>query len=260
MTPWAKADISARVQEHEQDKVVVLTMPALKDGQMLCPALLSRESYDSKKAIADEAIFAANYDMKRIDIKGRLYSGFATYSEIPKNVHGYIGYCDTADEGADYLCAILGAQAGEYIYVTDILYTQDAQELTESQLCDMIASNGTREIMIESNNGGRAFARNIQRILHERRYMCSVRWFHQTHNKQSRILTNAPLVQKYVLFPEGWAQRWPAAYSAAMSYQREGKNKHDDFPDSISGVVEHFGMNTNAVSIPTADIRTLARI
>lgn len=260
MTPWSKNDISAKVQALEPDKTALLTMPAIQGDSMLCPALLSRESYESKKAIADEAIFAANYDMQRLDIKGRLYSGFQTYSVIPDNARGKIGYVDTADDGKDYLCAILGVQTNEYIYITDILFTQDAQELTEPKLCDMIAANGTREIMVESNNGGRAFARNIQRILQERRYSCAVQWFHQTSNKQARILTNAPIAQKYLLLPEGWAQRWQGFYSAIMSYQREGKNKHDDAPDCITGLIEHYGMNANHVSIPRADIRALARI
>lgn len=260
MTPWAKGDMGARLRALAPDECYVLSMPACTNGVMLCPDLLSFNSYNERKAIADVNIFAANYDMQRLDVKGRLYSGFQTYSVIPENARGKIGYVDTADEGKDYLCAILGVQANEYIYITDILFTQDAQELTEPKLCDMIAANGTREIMVESNNGGRAFARNIQRILQERRYSCAVQWFHQTSNKQARILTNAPIAQKYLLLPEGWAQRWQGFYSAIMSYQREGKNKHDDAPDCITGLIEHYGMNANHVSIPRADIRALARI
>jgi predicted phage terminase large subunit-like protein len=260
MTPWALNDLAAKIQSVEAERCYLLSMPALKDGEMLCPELLSRESYDSKKAIADEAIFAANYDMIRLDIKGCLYSGFQTYTQIPENRKGNIAYTDTADEGADYLCSIHAVQSGEFLFVTDVLYTQEPQEKTELELCDMIAENSTREIQIESNNGGRAFARNIQRILQERHYACSVRWFHQSENKQSRILTNAPVVQKYILFPEGWPLRWPSFYAALTRYQKEGKNKHDDAPDALTGLFSKFGCGANKISIPSGNIRARARI
>ena len=51
-------------------------------------------------------------------------------------------------------------------------------------------------------------------------------------------MTNASTVQKYILFPEDWAVRWPEFYYAVMTYQKEGKNKHDDGPDMLTGLIE----------------------
>ena len=92
--------------------------------------------------------------------------------------------------------------------------------------------------MIESNNGGRGFARNVTRIITEKGIRSYVKWFHQSENKKARILTQASTIQKYVLFPEGWADKWPAFYEAVINYQKEGKNKHDDAPDTLTGLVE----------------------
>jgi len=94
--------------------------------------------------------------------------------------------------------------------------------------------------MVESNNGGRAFARNVDRILRERNYTCAVNWFHQGENKVARILSNASNVMQHVYFPEGWNKKWPELYLALISYQRTGKNKHDDAPDALTGVVEKY--------------------
>jgi len=240
MTPWAKGDLSSRLVEIEPDRWHVLSMPAFDGINMLCPELLSKRSYDRLKKVGDEAIISANYDLRRVDIKGRLYSGFKTYSKLPEDTERNIGYTDTADEGKDYLCSIMGRKKGLNIYVTDIIYTQEAQEITEPMLIEAIKNNRTYDMMIESNNGGRAFARNIQRLLSEAGIQCFVDWFHQSKNKQSRILTNASLVQQSLIFPENWALKWPSFYNAMMMYQKEGKNKHDDAPDTATGIIEQF--------------------
>lgn len=42
----------------------------------------------------------------------------------------------------------------------------------------------------------------------------------------------------HVLFPKGWENKYPEFYKALYEYQREGKNKHDDAPDCLTGCVE----------------------
>lgn len=241
MTPWAKGDLGARVQERQPGEWLKLSMPAIKDGVMLCDEILSRDSYNEKRSIGDENIFSANYDLVRLDVKGRLYSGFRTYKDLPEKTEGNVFYCDTADEGQDYLCAIMARKRGIELYITGVYYTKAPQEETERGLLEQLRDTGTNEGMIESNNGGRAFARNVQRLANESGYRCSIHWFHQSANKQSRILTNAAIVQQFVYFPEGWAAMWPDFYSALTNYQKEGKNKHDDAPDCLTGLVEKYG-------------------
>jgi predicted phage terminase large subunit-like protein len=252
MTPWAKGDLTSKLVSLEPEHWHIVRMPAFDGEKMLCSDLLSKESYDRLKKIGDESIISANYDLKRLDIKGRLYSGFKTYSDLPEDTTGNVGYTDTADEGKDYLCSLQARKKGIYLYVTNVQYTQEAQEKTEGELVRQIEEAETRDHKVESNNGGRGFARNIQRILEERGIPCSISWFHQSKNKQSRILTNAPTVQSTVLFPEDWATRWPAFYNSLMTYQKEGKNKHDDGPDALTGLVEHFGANKKQVFIGRA--------
>lgn len=255
MTPWSKHDPGAKLEAAEPGEWLVLSMPACTDGEMLCPEILSHESYQSKKRVGDENIFSANYDLIRLDVKGRLYSGFQTYQEIPTGTQANVCYCDTADEGQDYLCAIMGKKKGLELYVTDVYYTQDAQEVTEGELVRKLMDTGTLDVQIESNNGGRAFARNVQRIAGERGYRAHIQWFHQSANKQARILTNAAIAQQFVRFPVGWAATWPEFYNALMTYQREGKNKHDDAPDALTGFVEKFGTITNMAAVPTVALR-----
>jgi len=240
MTPWAKGDLSSRIMDIEPERWNRVTMPAYDGNNMLCDDLLSYERYKRLKKVGDEAIISANYDMVRMDIKGRLYTGFNTYEQLPDDTIADIAYCDTADEGRDFLCSIHGTQKGNYIYVTGVTYTQEPQEVTETLVLNTIKTANTKEITIESNNGGRAFARNIQRLLRDAGTQCHVQWFHQSKNKNARILTNASIVQEYLVFPKNWAILWPQFYNDMVNYQRQGKNAHDDAPDACTGIVEKY--------------------
>ena len=96
---------------------------------------------------------------------------------------------------------------------------------------------------IESNNGGRGFARNVERILHQdlESNHTVIRWFSQTKNKQARIYSNSAWVMQHIYFPEDWRNRWPEYHDAMIKYQREGKNRHDDAPDATTGIAEKIG-------------------
>jgi predicted phage terminase large subunit-like protein len=240
MTPWSAGDPGARLQQAEGNDWYLLSFPACTDGKMLCDSVLSFKDYKKLKAIGDQKIITANYDLERIDVVGSLYGELKTYDVLPDDTEGKIGYTDTADEGSDFLCSVIGLKKSGMVFVTDVVYTQDAQEKTEYQLADAIAGNDTRHMMIESNNGGRAFARNVERILRERDNQCVVEWFYQGGNKNSRILTNAPAVKQKIIMPKEWAHMWPEFYIAVTGFQREGKNKHDDAPDVLTGLVEKF--------------------
>ena len=240
-TPWASKDVGGRLLAQEKDNWYLLSMPACEDGEMLCEDILTLAEYKKLKDIGDERIIAANYDMVRVDVKGALYGdNFQTYKHLPNDIERRGIYIDTADEGSDCLCAIAGIKSNTDFYITDVLFTPEAQEITEPATANMVKLNETREVIIESNNGGRAFARNVQRLLESAVYSCGVEWFHQSENKQSRILTNAATVKAHIFFPEGWEKRWPEFHLALISYQRVGKNKHDDAPDAITGICEKF--------------------
>ena len=80
-------------------------------------------------------------------------------------------------KGNDYLCAIMARKKGLGTLCTGVYYPRTGRKLTEGEL--QLMETGTMEVEIESNNGGRAFARNVQRIASERGYRASIRWFHQ---------------------------------------------------------------------------------
>ena len=69
---------------------------------------------------------------------------------------------------------------------------------------------------------------------------CKIEWFHQSKNKQARILSNATWVMDHIYYPVNWRDKWPEYYKSMVKYQREGKNAHDDAQDCTTGVAEQF--------------------
>lgn len=245
MTRWASDDLAGRALEHFREagaKIRHISMKALQDdGTMLCPEVLSRKSYEAKIKAMGADIASANYQQEPIDLKGRLYTSFKTYSgELPqfKEIRNYT---DTADTGEDYLCSInYGVTFANEAYALDILYTKEPMEVTEPALARMLLAGAVNLARIESNNGGRGFARNVRRILEELgSNYTTIKWFTQTQNKQARIYSNSSWVMQHIYYPEDWKNRWPEYHNAMIKYQREGQNKHDDAPDATTGIAEN---------------------
>ena len=246
MTRWASNDLAGYILENF-DNVVHINYKAVQDdGTMLCPEILSREDFDLKTKNMNKDIILANYQQEPIDLKGRLYTTIKTYTEIPKDATGkplfkyILNYTDTADEGSDFLCSICYGMYESNYYILDVLYTKDAMEKTEPATAKMLTDNNVGSALIESNNGGRGFARNVER---ECRALGNnhtvIKWFHQSENKVARILANSTSVMNNVLFPVNWKDRWPDFATDMLKYQKEGKNAHDDAPDAVTGVYEN---------------------
>jgi predicted phage terminase large subunit-like protein len=250
MTRWHSLDLAGRVIEKYGDRARVIQYKAVQDdGSMLCPEILSKQSYESKKKAMGVEIAEANYQQNPIDIKGRLYRSFKTYTELPTDDKGQAvysavrNYTDTADTGDDYLCSINYVEYNREAYVINIIYTKDGMEITEPEVARMLFQDKVDVADIESNNGGRGFARNVESILknvhHSNKTV--IHPFFQSKNKISRILSNSTWVMEHIYFPVNWKDRFPDYYLAMTMYQKEGKNAHDDAPDATTGVAEKIG-------------------
>ena len=264
MTRWATGDLAGRALEHFNRIGVpvrtVLYKAQQDDGSMLCPSILSQEDYAVLLGTQDKAIVMANYQQEPIDVQGRLYTSFRTYTEVP-TLSKVFAYCDTADEGADYLCCIVAGvleEAPQDIAILDVIYTDKPMEYTEPMVADMLCEHhGGLPVSIayiESNNGGRGFARAVQEIIHRQHGSCIVSWFTQTHNKRARILTGAPWLMHHTLLPESWADRWPDWWHHIVTFTSDGRAEHDDAEDALTGLYDVM----TAPRAPRAKIRPRA--
>ena len=240
MTRWASNDLAGFILSNYDDVVHINYKAINDDGTPLDEGTLSLEDFEFKtKNMAKEIVYA-NYQQEPIDIKGRLYNEFKTYIDLPKEkIVKISAYCDTADTGDDFLCNIIYADCKDSAYILDVIYTKEAMEITEPMVAEAYKKFNVNVADIESNNGGRAFARNIERITRDKgNYKTVVKWFHQSGNKIARILSNSAWVNANIYMPVDWKNKWPEFAKDIISYQKEGKNKHDDGPDALTGVAE----------------------
>ena len=244
MTRWASNDLAGFILSNYDDVVHINYKAINDDGTPLDEGTLSLEDFEFKtKNMAKEIVYA-NYQQEPIDIKGRLYSEFKTYVDLPKEkIVKIASYCDTADTGEDFLCNIIYADCNDSAYILDVIYTKEAMEITEPMVAEAYKKFNVNVADIESNNGGRAFARNVERITRDKgNYKTVVKWFHQSGNKIARILSNSAWVNANIYMPVDWKNKWSEFAKDIISYQKEGKNKHDDGPDALTGVAEKMSI------------------
>lgn len=246
MTRWSSNDLAGFVLANYDNVVHINYKAVQEDGTMLCEDILSKADYELKTKNMNKDIVLANYQQEPIDVKGRLYTTIKTYKEVPKDERGnplfkyILNYTDTADEGSDFLCSICYGMYEESYYILDVLYTKEPMEVTEPATAEMLTRNNVGSALIESNNGGRGFARNVERECKERgNRHTTIKWFHQSQNKIARILSNSTSIMNNVYFPANWEDRFPEFAKDIKKYQREGKNEHDDGPDALTGVYEN---------------------
>lgn len=239
MTRWSSNDLAGYILENYDNVRHINYKAVQEDDSMLCEAILNKEDYKLKTKNMNKDIIYANYQQEPIDVKNRLYTVFKTYEKLPP-AHYIMNYTDTADEGDDYLCSIDYQMYNEEYYILNVIYTQEAMEITEPAVAEMLTKDNVGNANIESNNGGRGFARNVitnLRNLGNRH--TNVRWFHQGENKTARILSNSTGVMNNIYFPINWEDRWPDFAKHLKHYVRTGKNEHDDAEDCLTGVYEN---------------------
>ncbi|MBO5399807.1 MAG: phage terminase large subunit, partial [Alistipes sp.] len=219
-------------------------------GEALWPQQQSVELLQNKRRL-DPVRFEAMYQGRPSARGGQLYGdGFAEYDTLPTDIVRRVSYTDTADVGDDYLCSIsYGVDTDGIVYVIDVVYSREPMEVTEGLVAEMLIRSDVRLARIESNNGGRGFARAVQRLAPR----VKVEWFHQSGNKEARILSHSATAMHTIRFPRGWAQRWPELYTHLTTYRRDFRsNRWHDAADVLTGIVEN--------EAPDASSRKLWRV
>lgn len=267
-TRWHSDDIVGRLEKKEtiiditsvsdlkdipEGAWVRINFPAIKTGEPteLDPREENTALWESKHSLnnllskkkLDEVQFDCLYQGEPGSAAGKLYTNFKTYEAIPvTRTKIRKNYTDTADTGKDKLCSIDYIETEIGNFILDILYTDKPMEYTEPIVAAMLYKDNINVANIESNNGGRGFARQVEsqtRILGNNK--TKIEWFHQTANKESRIYSRSNEVMNLTYFPADWEERFPDFAEHIKNFKRDGKNEHDDAEDCLTGTIEMRG-------------------
>ena len=243
MQRWATNDLAGEIIKLYGDDVVMINYEIEdKEGNMLEPSIMSREKFLEVKKTLDPNVLKANYYQQPVDIEGRLYDGFNEWVKLPETPRRY-NTTDVADQGTDYLCSInwfdVKTEDEVKVYITDIYYSNEKAEMTEPKVAKMITADNVTEAEFESNNGGKGYARNVERELHTLgNFSTVVKWTPQNSNKEARILASSAWNSRNILMPPNWTSKYPDFASEVLGYIAGGKNAHDDGVDVLATIYE----------------------
>lgn len=277
-TRWNKDDIIGRLEKSKEKIIDVknwadldnipsgawvrINYEAIKTGEpseidqrsedtALWPARHSLAALKEQRAL-DPVQFQCLHQGNPSSAEGLLYQPFKTW--VNKSDYGtYIrsgNYTDVADEGSDLLFSVCydiylspnkayNERTGNFepilfALITDMVATDEPTDVTTITIPEMLNRNGTQKAWIESNNGGSQF----EKVVRTKVKAITVP-FHQSNNKESRIITSSAMVNQSIVMPFGWETRYPTIHEGLTGFLRNFKaNKHDDIADGLTGVYE----------------------
>jgi len=212
--------------EYTREGVKVFTTQYFRDQR----DMLSAEQWESE------------FQQQPFEAKGILFPKDAlnTFFELPvdRDPDTIVAVCDTADKGSDYCALPVAAVYGTEVYIIDVVFDDSPPEITKPECAKALIDNKVSACTFESNNAGAYFARDVQKILEDKKYTCGIRTKRTISNKQTRIEFASDNILKNFYFrdPSTYDRNSPYAQfmQQVTTYVRSGKVTHDDAPDSLS--------------------------
>lgn len=196
---------------------------------------------DQREMLSAEQ-FESEFQQQPFEAKSILFpeASLNRYFELPvdREPDSIIAVCDTADKGADYCSMPIAAVYGDEVYIVDVVFDDSPPEVTKPECAKALMDNLVVAGTFESNNAGTYFARDVQQILTDRKYVCNIRTKRTISNKQTRIEFASDNIIKHFYFKDPSLYARNSQYAMFMkqvtTYTRSGKVPHDDAPDSLS--------------------------
>jgi len=233
-TRWTRDDVIGKnMQEGYYDKSIIV--PALdEEGNSTCEAVMTTDEYHLKRKKTREEIWLAEYMQQPVDIKGRMFEGLKTFTDVEhvrNNSQGALAYIDVADEGKDYLCMVLGHLIDSQIYITDVVYTKANIDVTIPTCASILNNNKVRFCQIETNGMGAPFLKMLRKETKTKLIGIT-----NKTNKQTRIIMNSQMVLNNFYFLDKKEGNYYQYLNGLKTYSKEGKNINDDAPDATTGL------------------------
>ena len=196
----------------------------------------------------DMASWLAQYQGEPIEREGalfepdsmRYYNGVLPDAQ-PDRVFMVV---DPAWGGGDYVAGPVCAQYGDDIYVEDVIYNNGEKTITQPMIVQKIQKYGVAAMKVEGTKMTASYGEDIDKALKDIgiRINLQINTSHFTGTgKQQRIFDKAPDIRDRMIFLQDGARS--KEYSLFMqnlfSFTVNGKNQHDDAPDSCAMAVDY---------------------
>lgn len=167
--------------------------------------------------------------------------------EIPLKI---VAACDVALGGTDFLSMpVAYVYEDGSVYIHDVVFDSSEKSVTQTKVVDCLIRNNVTNSFFEANNGGEGYKDDIDRLLKERGHKINlVSKFAQqmivnagkggsktAQRKEQRIWDNAQTIRSFYFRDSGHQSlEYRKFMNQLYSFTVNGKNKHDDSPDSLA--------------------------
>ena len=169
--------------------------------------------------------------------------------EIPLKI---VAACDVALGGTDFLSMpVAYVYEDGSVYIHDVVFDSSEKSVTQPKVVDCLIRNNVTNSFFEANNGGDGYKDDIDRLLKERGHKINlVSKFAQqmivnagkggsktAQRKEQRIWDNAQTIRSFYFRDSGHQSlEYRKFMNQLYSFTVNGKNKHDDSPDSLAAL------------------------
>jgi predicted phage terminase large subunit-like protein len=248
LTRWHQDDLAGVLLKREPEEWKTVVFTALKEGMpndidtreegaALWPERHSLERLLKAKA-NNPQVFQSLYQQNPKPAEGLLFPvetlQYFEMEDIRNRIpDGIIAAADVADTGSDYYCMLVAYLFGHDIYVVDCIYTQAQAEITEPLTLGALDSWRVQRFRIESNAGGRLYAKSIKE---KAKGFTTIEAVPSSSNKETRILTASGQIKQHFYFRQDYAHGsdYEKFYDHLANYTIIGPNEHDDAPDTVT--------------------------
>lgn len=257
-TRWSIADpIGLRQNLLEEDmnfrnrKYVICNLPALNEKdesnfEYLYGVGFSTDFYKQRRASFernnDTASWSAQYMCVPIERDGTVFSpeefryfdGVLPDTEIDRVFMAV----DPAFGGGDFTASPVCVQYGEDIYVVDVVYSNAEKNVTQPVIADKCLKYDVQVLQIEASRSLMSYVEGLQAKIREigATTVVHTKPASNTTSKEQRIYDRAPDIREHFIFLESGkrSKMYDLFMQNVFSFKIEGKNKHDDAPDSLT--------------------------
>lgn len=250
-TRWNVADPLGKVQEQHKDdpRYRFRVIPALNENDesnfiYKFGKGFSTQYYRNLRETLDNNEWMAKYQGRPFKREGLLFPAeeLKFYNGILPAIEPdlRLAACDVAWGGGDSLSMPVVYIFNGVGYVHDLVFSQGDKEVTRPLVVGTIKRNHPHMVRFEANNGGHEYCTIVDSILQKDNFSCNLSWANApgTQAKMSRIVQYAPDIKRlYFIDDKNATPEYRKFMSELTELSCEGKNEHDDAPDSLAQLI-----------------------
>lgn len=168
----------------------------------------------------------------------RYYNGVLPDSE-PDRVFMAV---DPSWGGGDFCAAPVCFQYGDDLFVQDVLYTDGDKRVSQPEIVALAKKYNVAAITVEATKMTASYADDIDKMLKEagQRINIMKKPASTKTSKEQRIFDAAPDIRERMVFREDGnrSKAYVLFMQNVYSFTMNGKNKHDDAPDSLAAAIQ----------------------